>query len=793
MHVPRCLLVFTTVLFLFSLQDICPAQSRITADPKEYIIQYIDSLNGEARHWNTINIDLLKNYADRALNLSSRIHYEKGIACATNTLAMFESGQENYYQALDLLYQYLDFVKKTGDISEEESVSVRIAMLYLTIGNYEFSLLYCKKVEELSVQSRKPYDIAQAYHCFATYYYHTDSIPLALAKADSALRYANLAGDIEQEARIEKLLGDLYIEKDLLSTSIHYYNEALQDFELIKDSKEPAIILTRLGHIYELEGNYTEALNLSHKALVLRLSQDNKKLLSNAEVNLGNAYLNVGHFDSAFSYYQKGLQTAYKSENIHAVEYALKQLYEFYKKKRTYITALQYGELYLKAHDQANLEKTSSSLNEFELKYQEKEQQDQIRLLQKENEIQRLTLENRSYSELLTQLIIGIIGILLILIVYIIERNKLGRSKLETINRQLHQEIDERKLKEIQLCTSEELYRFITDHTPDLIVRMDRKFHYLFVSPSVLRMFGYNPEDPSAFPPLREFIPAKFQKELWMQYVEMIRTKKPVMLTHQSQRKNGSLFWSESLINPIFDPETGKLKETITVIRDISDRVVYEESLSENARQKELLLREIHHRVKNNFAILVSLMNMQKMSSAPGDFKDFLTELQGRIRTMSLVHELLYRSQDIDYIHFGEYLGQLVSIISRAYSNKTVKVHSSIETCILDVETALPLGLISNEILTNAFKYAFEDNQEGKLWIDLQRCPAAADPDELYTHTLTIRDNGRGLPDGFSMEGRSSMGSQIITLLVDQLEGELEINGQDGASFTIYFSDEKRS
>ena len=102
------------------------------------------------------------------------------------------------------------------------------------------------------------------------------------------------------------------------------------------------------------------------------------------------------------------------------------------------------------------------------------------------------------------------------------------------------------------------------------------------------------------------------------------------------------------------------------------------------------------------------------------------------------------------------------------------------------------LGLFSNEILTNAYKYAFTNHQEGELWIDLQQYPDDADPEGLFTHTLTIRDNGPGLPEGFSPESQSSMGSQIITLLINQLEGRLDFSGEGGTTFTIHFSDEKR-
>jgi PAS domain S-box-containing protein len=382
--------------------------------------------------------------------------------------------------------------------------------------------------------------------------------------------------------------------------------------------------------------------------------------------------------------------------------------------------------------------------------------------------------------------------VLLIITVYIIERNKLGKSKLETINEQLNLEIGERKLTEIQLRASEKLYRFVTDHTLDLIVRMDENLNYLFISPSVLRMFGYSAAENEIIPPLNEIIPDEFKFELKQLYLDMIRTKNPVMLTHQSKRKDGSLFWSESFVNPIFDEKTGKLKETITVIRDITDRVAYEDALSENARQKELLLREIHHRVKNNFAILVSLMNMQKVSSEPGDYQGFLTELQGRIRTMSLVHELLYRSHDLECINFGDYLRQLVGVISGVYKKKQIEISTMLEPCILDVETALPLGLISNEIVTNAYKYAFNGMEEGKLWVELLERREGSRSEHLYTHTLTIKDNGPGLPEGFSIDNQLSMGSQIISLLTQQLDAKLTFSGENGTRFTISFSNEKR-
>jgi len=770
----------------------CNGQTSAITNPKEFIINYIDSLNREAILNSNKNIDLLKDYGDRAMNLATRIQYEKGIAEATYALATYESSLENYYQALDLFYNYLDFVKKSENKSTEVILYVKMAILYLEIENYEIALIYCNNALELSNKTGTPYDIALANQCMSLYNYHIREISIAIGFANTAYKYVLLSKNLELEGRIEKLLGDLYIEEGQFPACLTYYQEALQNFKLLNNTIEIAIILTRIAHIYQLEGDFSEAFNYSKEVLKIRLSQNNKEFISHAEINLGTAFLNIGQQDSALQYYLVGLSIAFESKNLTATEFALKQLYEFYKKRCDYPQALSYFEKYTSIRDKVSMEKNNSKLNAFELRYQEKEKEAQINILQKENEIQLLSLKNRSYSELITQFIIGAIGALLLILAYIFERNKLGKSKLERINKKLNNEVEERKLTEAKLRTSEALYRFVTEHTLDLIVRMDRNFRYLYISPSILQMFGYGPDELDTVPVIQNLIPESFNDELRIQYMEMIRAKEPVMLTHQSKRKDGSLFWSESLMNPIFDKDTGKLVETITVIRDITERVAFEESLSENAKQKELLLREIHHRVKNNFAILVSLMNMQKVSSHPGDFNDFLTDLQGRIRTMSLVHELLYRSFELDYIQFGEYLGQLISIISRAYNTQPVKIHSTIETCILDVEIALPLGLIANEILTNAFKYAFADKPDGELWINLKCCYDEAHPEEPYTHTLTIRDNGPGLPVDYSPDKQGSMGSQIITLLIDQLEGRLDFSGDNGATFTIYFSDAKR-
>ncbi|MEI7983975.1 MAG: sensor histidine kinase, partial [Bacteroidota bacterium] len=229
-----------------------------------------------------------------------------------------------------------------------------------------------------------------------------------------------------------------------------------------------------------------------------------------------------------------------------------------------------------------------------------------------------------------------------------------------------------------------------------------------------------------------------------------------------------------------FNSDTGEVKEIISVIRDISDRKNHEEFISENERQKDLLLHEIHNRVKNNFAILISLMDMQRSLSHDPVLDRSFTDLQLRVRTMSLVHEQLYIGRGIHVIPFDDYLKNLSQIVSSTFKTDLVTLHNDIDPCTLTIEMALPLGLIVNELITNAYKYAFSGKDSGNVWVLLK-------PKAEERWSITIRDDGIGLPSDFSSRTAQSMGSQIIRLLVQQVEGNLEISNRDGACFNIDF------
>jgi len=215
--------------------------------------------------------------------------------------------------------------------------------------------------------------------------------------------------------------------------------------------------------------------------------------------------------------------------------------------------------------------------------------------------------------------------------------------------------------------------------------------------------------------------------------------------------------------------------EVVIICTDITMRKEYEDRLRSSLREKEALLREVHHRVKNNFQIVSSLINLQMADvEDPAPLRD----LQSRVQSMALVHELLYESEDLTSIDMGRYLERLTSSILDSYHGGGIDLEVEVGDVTLPIETAVPLGLIINELITNSVKHAFTSS--GRITIELKE-----DGSEF---TLTVADNGVGLPLGFVPGESDALGLRLVAGLVDQIDGTLETLGRDeGAEFRITF------
>ena len=196
--------------------------------------------------------------------------------------------------------------------------------------------------------------------------------------------------------------------------------------------------------------------------------------------------------------------------------------------------------------------------------------------------------------------------------------------------------------------------------------------------------------------------------------------------------------------------------------------------------EKEVLLKEIHHRVKNNLQIISSLLSLQSGSSSEESLAKKFRDSQDRIRTMALIHEKLYQSSDLSHIDFGEYVGSLTGYLSRSYQvGGKVRMDLDIPDISLDIDVAIPCGLIINELVSNSLKYAFPEGQSGKIYISLAQGTGG--------YELTVGDDGKGLSQGFDFHTSPTLGLLLVNTLVEQLDGTMVLDGIHGTCFRITF------
>ena len=207
-----------------------------------------------------------------------------------------------------------------------------------------------------------------------------------------------------------------------------------------------------------------------------------------------------------------------------------------------------------------------------------------------------------------------------------------------------------------------------------------------------------------------------------------------------------------------------------------------EEQLKQSLRDKGVLLQEVHHRVKNNMQIISSLLNLQASQVKDKDFLKMVKDSQSRIRSIALIHEKLYKSQNFSNINFSDYVQSLVIHLFQfnQIDSNLIQLKMDLEEVFLDIQTAIPCGLILNELVTNSMKHAFPEGRRGEITVGLH-------PLEEHSFQIVVRDNGVGIPKNQDIEHTTTLGLQIVTMLVKQIEGSMEVQREDGTTVKIVF------
>ncbi len=364
-----------------------------------------------------------------------------------------------------------------------------------------------------------------------------------------------------------------------------------------------------------------------------------------------------------------------------------------------------------------------------------------------------LILENNKYQEMLEEMV-----------------NDRTR-KLEHSNIKLFKEIESRKSIEVELNNSKQMLSSIIKTVPDIIYRLDDTGTINFIS-NAIENYGYNPNDLINKSIFDYVHPDDYEQSYW--HLKERRT-------NERKTKNFEVRFFKSLNSgsePVFMLESEGIYSdnngqnfigTQGVARDISQRKEAENKMKKSLMEKEALLREVHHRVKNNMQVILSLLNIQIREIDNEEIKEILQASQNRILSMAIVHESIYNTENFAQINMTSFVRNLYLQIAKSYKvHLKIEIEFIIEKMLISLDSSVPLAIIMNELFTNIFKHAFKDYANAKIKVEMKKISKSKS-------IIIIEDNGIGFPDNINPKDPKTMGLSLIKILTSQINGEVNV------------------
>jgi PAS domain S-box-containing protein len=337
--------------------------------------------------------------------------------------------------------------------------------------------------------------------------------------------------------------------------------------------------------------------------------------------------------------------------------------------------------------------------------------------------------------------------------------------------------ITERKRIELALKDSEQKYRDLVDNALVGVYRTNLSGDILFINEAFSDLLGFSsPEDM-----MKEGVLVRYKNlEDRDLFIEKLKEKGRLsyyeveLLTNSGESRNVLL--SATLAGD----------EIIGMLMDVTDRKKATEKIKAALKEKEILLQELHHRVKNNMQVISGLIELQSQQLHDESSREIFNETRDRVSSMALIHENLYKASDLGNINFVEYVKTLTTHLFYSYNVDcdVIQLKTDVKDVFLDVQVGIPCGLIINELVSNTLKHAFPGDQHGEVCVSL-----LAGGEGQYT--LIVKDNGTGFPKDLDFRKTKSLGMQLVIMLVDQLEGTIAMESDGGTEFIISFSEKK--
>ncbi len=346
-------------------------------------------------------------------------------------------------------------------------------------------------------------------------------------------------------------------------------------------------------------------------------------------------------------------------------------------------------------------------------------------------------------------------------------------------------DITERKKAEAALLESEARFRHLADNAPVMIWMSDANKQCNYCNNRWLEFTGRELEQEYGMGWTESIHPDDNEK-CWTEFSSVFDVRKEYNMEYRLKKHDGQYRWILDTGVPRFTP-TGDFIGYIGSCLDITERIHAREQIEASLKEKVVLLKEIHHRVKNNLQVISSLFSLQSAYIKDKEAREMFNESRNRVKSMALIHEKLYLSKSLTHVNFSDYIQELISYLfsTYKYNSNTIDLEINIDKIEIDVDFAVNLGLIINELVSNTLKHAFPDNfskpsGDCKLQIKLiSNCDSE--------FILIIKDNGIGFPGNVDFKNTDSLGLQLVNTLVEQHNGKIELNNDGGAEFSLTF------
>lgn len=626
----------------------------------------------------------------------------------------------------------LNLSKNTNDKTYKIKAYHAMFSLLRKEGNYEEAIKYCKEEYDIYVSEPETLNLAKCSKDLGVLYLYNHQYDLSIKYLSEARDLFFKLNEKEEAALVINRIGQLKKITKQYGQALKDYLQSLKIFEEINDKKQIAKSYNNIGIIHKLLSNYEKSKEFYQKSLQIGKEINDSSIIADAYNNWGNVLRVEKVFDLAEDYYFKSLnyRAGYSNSIIYKSRkssYVYNNLGLTYLEKKNYNKAIEFFmmaiEIKFSIKDWESLTSTYSNIAEAYLAINDFKNAHEY--LSKAQEIAL----NGNSSDL----------------VFIYKNLSLAYEKENDFKKALNYLQKSIKIK-------------------DSLTKINQADVVLLLT-------------------------AQFDHENQKNEIDLLE-KKNQQLTQQQNEINESEKRYVSLNRIMIFLIVALIIAVIVAYRKATFAKTTAEQLEETNKElvktliskdeKDILIKEIHHRVKNNLQIIKSLVRLQLAVSENQEANEILSEFEQRVSSMALVHEELYKSKDLTKVKVKHYLTELVTNLIHTYSIKKVDTDINIESITFGIDTVVPLGLLVNEIISNALKHGIKDIDKGKIICRIT--PLKGNKYELF-----IGDNGAGFPENFNFENPATLGLELIQTLSEQLNGEIEIINNDGAFYKITF------